>query len=110
MEGEKWEPNPNRQRPGIIREGSLKPFSKSDSFKEKRVNWLLDDNNKQKEDLINECFIPQNVVDILNMPTGNKESKDEIIWHLDKKGFFNVKSAYHLAMTLNTQVEASQSD
>lgn len=44
------------------------------------------------------------------MSTGKSSSEDEIIWHPDKKGLFKVKSAYHLAMELQSSDEASQSD
>lgn len=60
--------------------------------------------------MIKECFSPLDAEDIINMPTGDKSAKDEIIWHLNKKGSFTVKSAYRLAMEVNCSQEASQSD
>lgn len=34
-------------------------------------------------------------------------SKDDIVWRYDKKGFFSVKSAYHLAISLNSSDKTS---
>lgn len=44
------------------------------------------------------------------MPAGIESSRDEIIWHLDKKGIFKVKSTYHLAMEIKSLGDVSQSD
>lgn len=77
---------------------------------EQRVNVLLDENNSWREDLLHNTFLPQDVEDILNIPTGEKSSKDEIIWHLDKKGQFTVNSVYHLAMETNDWRASSPSN
>lgn len=52
----------------------------------------------------------QDAIDTLNIPIGDKNSKDEIFGRPDKKGIFSVKSVYHLAIKTNTSKEASQSD
>lgn len=43
-------------------------------------------------------------------PTGGVDKKDEMIWWMDKKGLFTVKSAYFLAQQLSNKTEASTSN
>lgn len=73
------------------------------------VNSLLDENFAWKEESIRQNFSPLDAEDILNTALGNRLSKDEIIWSMDKKGIFSVKSAYHLAMSINNSSLASPS-
>lgn len=102
--------NSNRQRPFDQKRGEPSPTVISIQAKDKRANCLLDENNNWKEEIIRQWSSSQDVEDIINMPTGEKSSKDEIIWHYDKKGCFSVKSVYRLATDIKASQEASQSD
>lgn len=55
-------------------------------------------------------FFPKMLKIFLICQQGKRSSKDKIIWHLDKKSIFMVKSAYHLVMESNSHHETSQSD
>lgn len=48
--------------------------------------------------------------DILTIPLSCSGEKDEIIWSLDSKGTFSVKSSYQLAQKLQNREEASGSN
>lgn len=96
--------------PWISQVGKLSPYVTNDNLKGLRVSYLLDENNRWKEDLIHQNFTSQDAIDILNMPTGDKNSRDEISWFPNKKDTFTVKSAYHLAKDNNNRLEASHSD
>lgn len=60
--------------------------------------------------MIKENFNLVEAETILNLPLRKGKSKDEIIWNLDKRGMFSIKSVYHLTMTLSYKDEASVSD
>lgn len=96
--------------PWINRKGNPRPIHTKDQLKGQRVNRLLDENNCWKKDIVFKTFDLQDAEDILNIPIGDKNSRDEIIWHPDKKGLFSIKSAYHLAIEINSHKQASQSD
>lgn len=96
--------------PWINRTVSLSPLVTVDFLNGQRVNRLLDENNNWKKELLIQSFSPQDVEDIMNIPTGEKSSRDEIIWRYDKKGVFSVKSAYHLAVESNSSNQASPSN
>lgn len=92
----------------LNRKGNARPIFVNENLKGLRVNHLLDNNNKWKEDIILQGFSHVDIEDILNIPSGRKDTIDEIIWNFDKKGQFSVKSAYHLAMTQSNHNTSSQ--
>lgn len=97
--------------PWIPRKGNPKPLSIGNQLKGFRVNLLLDEGNKWKEDFINQSFLSLDAEDILSIPTRNKDRNDEIFWGLDKKkGVFTIKGAYHLEVESMEILEPSLSD
>lgn len=58
---------------------------------------LITEEGDWNEPLIRSNFILTNAEDILAISLGRGFSKDEIIWDLEPKGSFTVKSVYHLA-------------
>lgn len=66
--------------PWIPRNGNYKLSTVPDSLKGKTVSAIIDENNKWRKDLISHTFDPQDKEDILSIPLGSKNSKDEIIW------------------------------
>ncbi|KAK9998773.1 hypothetical protein SO802_018376 [Lithocarpus litseifolius] len=63
-----------------------------------RVCDLIDETRKEwKEDLIRQCFLPQDVEAILSIPLSAHGGRDRMIWAATKNGKFTVQSAYKLA-------------
>lgn len=52
------------------------------------------------------CFIASDAKSILNIMLGSPTFDNAIYYGFDLKGFFSVKSAYHLAISLNEPKEA----
>lgn len=73
--------------------GAKSPILTPETLKGRKVKTLLDDNNRWMESKIMESFIQTDATDILNIPLGGPNVKDEIIWSHDKKGIFSVRSA-----------------
>lgn len=96
--------------PWISRIGNPRPLITKDQLKGQMVKSLLDDNNLWREDLMKQSFLPQDSEDILNIPTGDNNTTDEIFWSPDRKGLFSIKSIYHLAIETRDIHEGSQSD
>lgn len=71
--------------PWINRREANKPLMINDSLKDKRVNFLIDEQNNWKDELILQNFSAHDANDILSIPLGDKASKDIIIWSLDRK-------------------------
>lgn len=47
---------------------------------------------------------------ILKIPLPKKQSKDEVLWHYDKKGDYSVKSGYQLALKIKFPEVTSNSE
>lgn len=96
--------------PWINRGQAMIPRLTGDDLKGSKVNSLIDDNNNWTEEKVRAHFNREDANYILNTPLGDPSPKDEIIWSLDKKGIFKVKSAYHLALFCSSVSETSVSD
>lgn len=93
VEGWKWEVYRYRED----REGSSVPRSTNERLRGMKAKCIIDGRNQWMEMKIREKFDQSEAKDILKMPLGKDDSKDEIIWKPDKRGLFTVKSAYHMA-------------
>ncbi|KAK8596692.1 hypothetical protein V6N12_065172 [Hibiscus sabdariffa] len=51
---------------------------------------------------LNELFTSSNVKQIISLPIGGPFVKDELVWHLNKNGFYTVKSGYYLLSNLQS--------
>lgn len=98
------------QDPWIGREGRNKPLWVHPDWHLKRVNDLLNPNGSWNKDLLDEVFLPEDAKEVARIPRIRSGAKDEIIWKLEDKGSFSVKSAYHLAKRLSVKGEASGSN
>lgn len=78
-------------------------------MKGKYVSSILNGDGSWRTDLINTCFSPSDQTDISNTLAGGANFKDDIIWNPDPKGIFSVKSAYHLAISIQRNHKVSTS-
>lgn len=75
-----------------------------------RVSNLIQRDGRWDEEVVKAKFTQRDVEDILNIPLGSPPPSDEIIWGQESKGCFTVKSAYHLAVSLDLEKMASCSN
>lgn len=97
------------QDPWIPRKGSRFPLVVPREWQGRKVKKLINPAGEWDENLIKQIFTPSDVDDILAIPLGLPEEKDKIIWNVDSKGLFSMKSAYHMASNLQQTKEASAS-
>lgn len=78
----------------------------------KVVQWLIffSDNGAWNEELIQKNFIPADAEFILQIQRPRGRQDDEIIWDLDNKGVFFVKTAYFLGLKITNLNAASTSE
>jgi hypothetical protein len=62
------------------------------------VSELIDQVGSWRVDLLNEYFIPMDIVEILKLKPSPRLMDDQLAWAPEKDGLFTVKSAYRLAM------------
>lgn len=82
--------------PWILKEGATKSILTHPDIRNFIVAQLKDPNGKWNEPLILSSYMDVDATTILNIPTRNNMGDDEIIWNLDPKGKFSVKSVYRL--------------
>lgn len=80
-----------------------------DSLKDLNVNVLMFNTGRWNEPMIRSLFLATEADSIIQMPLPRWEANDEVIWGLDKKSLFTVKSAYHLGVNGQVRGEASSS-
>lgn len=95
--------------PWLNRDCSKTPTLTNDSLKGRKVKSLIDESHRCSEDMVRANFHSHDANVILNIPLGDENARDEIIWSPDKQGKFSVKSAYHLALEATGEAEASSS-
>jgi len=62
------------------------------------VSELIDqEQHTWHTDLIRQIFDPLQAAEIQNIPLGDTNQKDYLVWQPSKNGRFTVKSAYYLA-------------
>ena len=82
----------------------------STSLQVVRVCDLIDGTRKEwKEDLIHQCFLPQDVEAILSIPLSAYGGRDRMIWAATKNGKFTVRSAYKLAQAIQSDGNTPES-
>jgi hypothetical protein len=82
----------------IPRPVSYKPVSAKRRCRLRFVSELIDQHGEWKEDLLNQYFIPMDVVEILKFKPSPRLLPDHLAWAPQKHGLFTVRSAYGLAM------------
>ncbi|KAL0405661.1 UNVERIFIED_CONTAM: putative mitochondrial protein [Sesamum latifolium] len=99
--GEPWLPRPHTFQ--LI----MKPRTLHCGMK---VATLMDAEQRWNENLIREEFRPTDAECILSIPL-REGTRDEIVWHYEKKGTFSVRSAYELTKALtNASCSVSATD
>ncbi|KAK4407773.1 hypothetical protein Sango_0358300 [Sesamum angolense] len=77
---------------------------------EMKVSDLIDPQTQDwNAQLIRSIFWPVDNDLILGIPLGHLGLEDQIVWHHTKNGIFSVRSAYHLARTLEERPCSSTS-
>lgn len=110
-EGYRWKVGNGRHiyikhDPWLIRKGLKNPIITPEGLEWARVEDLIKEGQGWNEELIRGSFTPIDAEDILAIPIARGTSKDEIIWDMESKGHFTVKSAYHLAYSRASKKEA----
>lgn len=93
----------------IARKGSNVPMWIDESLKGKYVSTILKSNGSWKNDLIQDLFSIPDQEDIKNTVAGGDNFQDDIIWNYEDNDIFSVKSAYHLAIFIQNNHQASTS-
>lgn len=70
---------------------------------------LLNAENRWDSEKLKQHFMAEDVELILRIPLARRQMKDEVMWGLDKRGEYSVKSAYQLALRLKFPDEPSSS-
>ena len=62
------------------------------------INYLIDEaTGTWNESLVQECFDPTHVEQILQIPLGNISCEDFPAWSYTRNGIYSVRSAYNFA-------------
>ncbi|KAK3212071.1 hypothetical protein Dsin_016777 [Dipteronia sinensis] len=72
-----------------------------------KVSQLITPTGGWDMHVLRENFVSSDVNDIIQIPLGKGDRKDDIIWHFDVKGTYAVKSGYWIGY--NTASDPSQS-
>jgi hypothetical protein len=85
--------------------GNLKIFGNA------RLRWvsdLIDPTSKSwKENLVRTTFHPPDADTILNIRLPSFDGDNYLAWNYEKSGYFSVKSAYRLAVELNSKSDGA---
>ena len=80
------------------------------AFTNLRVSKLIDTTNiNWKSELLDQVILPFEVEGIKSIPLSPRLPADKLIWLASPNGFFNVKSAYKVALELTTTSYSSSS-
>lgn len=96
--------------PWIPKEGMCRPIFTHPEIHNYTVAQLRTSNGSWNEALVNASFLESDAKAILNIPISPLVKDDEIIWDLDPRGVFSVKSAYRLGTQLQFAGAASTSN
>jgi len=89
---------------------SLKVVTRS---RRPRIRWVselfLNESTDWNRNLISSIFLPVDVEAIMRIRVPERIMNDQIAWHYEKSGQFSVKSAYKLALKLQSQDQMASS-
>jgi len=78
-----------------------------------RIRWVselfLNESTDWNRNLISSIFLPVDVEAIMRIRVPERIMNDQIAWHYEKSGQFSVKSAYKLALKLQSQDQMASS-
>ncbi|KAL0417061.1 UNVERIFIED_CONTAM: hypothetical protein Slati_3538000 [Sesamum latifolium] len=72
-----------------------------------RVKDIITASREWNTELIKSEFHPYDAECILGINLGDAGDQDELVWHYDKQGKLSVRTAYHIARTISTEVGVS---
>ncbi|KAL9411236.1 hypothetical protein AB3S75_044931 [Citrus x aurantiifolia] len=93
----------------IPRPLTFKPISVQTLPSDTTVSELITNDNRWKEALLFDQFVQEDADAIMNIPLPRNHSKDQVIWHYDRKGEYSVKSGYQIALKLKVPDTPSSS-
>lgn len=67
---------------------------------ETKVSELIDQDNKWKENMIQQHFLPDDAKQNLKIPLPRASQLDQPLWHYDKSGNYSIKSSYQVALKI----------
>lgn len=84
-----WIPNAINTQPISIKPANCILTKVNELIDLQRLCW--------EKQLVEQLFQPQEAKQILRIPVYHYGVKDQLVWNMDKKGLFTIKSAYVLA-------------
>lgn len=82
---------------------------KNEELKDVRVEVLIDKSNGiWDEAMVTDNFNPQEAKQILAIPLSSNPPRDKRVWKFTNHGFFSVKTAYHLAVSMYSNIHSSR--
>ncbi|KAL0347171.1 UNVERIFIED_CONTAM: hypothetical protein Scaly_1733100 [Sesamum calycinum] len=94
-----WLPRPRSFRPITPAPSDLNHLRVADLIDPETSDW--------KVDLVQQLFWPLDSSIILTIPISIHGEEDLMVWHYSRNGYFSVRSAYHLAMTIEDRPYSS---
>ncbi|KAH9669444.1 reverse transcriptase domain-containing protein [Citrus sinensis] len=93
----------------IPRPLTFKPISVQTLPSDTTVFELITNDNRWKEALLFDQFVQEDADAIMNIPLPRNHSRDQVIWHYDRKGEYSVKSGYQIALKIKVPDTPSSS-
>jgi hypothetical protein len=95
-------------RDNWVPRGNLKVFGNASKSRLRWVSDFIDPSSKSwKEDLVRTIFHPPDAEMVLNIRIPSFNGNDYIAWNHENNGFFSVKSAYRLAVEINSKTDGA---
>ncbi|XP_024042628.1 uncharacterized protein LOC112099434 [Citrus clementina] len=88
---------------------TFKPISVKTLPSDTTVSELITNDNRWKEALLFDQFVQEDADAIMNIPLPRNHSRDQVIWHYDRKGEYSVKSGYQIALKMKVPDTPSSS-
>ena len=84
-------------RPSTFRVLTSPPYHSANT----RVSSLVNlDNGDWNVHVINQLFLPTDVISILSIPLSHHKPRDELVWAYTPRGNFTVNNAYKVAISM----------
>lgn len=89
---------------------TFKPISPPSLPRDTMVAELIKNENQWDLDKLQQHFRVEDIEIIQKILLLSQYSKDEVMWHFDKKGEYSTKSGYQLALKINCPEAPSSSN
>lgn len=74
-----------------------------------KVEYFINNERGWNVERLRDLFVEADVLDILNIPLSHMVEEDRLFWFYDAKGFYLVRSVYHLANSLTCGLDHGSS-